>query len=118
MNLKIQVVVLVLLLISLALLFVQVKKRKLDLKYTLAWFVLVISLIVIDIFPAIITGISNAVGIATPSNMLFLVGYVLLVIIIYTLTVAISKMSDNIRAMAQKIALLEKEIEQLKEKEE
>lgn len=114
MNLKIQLVILLILIISFLLLCRQVKKRTLDLKYTLAWFVLVLALIVIDVFPVIITSVSSLVGITTPSNMLFLFGYVLLIVIIYTLTAAISKLSDNVRSMAQKIALLEKELDEYK----
>lgn len=112
MSLKIQIVVLAVLLVSFLLLCRQVKKRTLDLKYTLAWFVLVLALVIIDVFPEIVIGISSVIGIATPSNMLFFVGYILIIVIIYTLTVAISKLSDNVRAMAQRIALLEKELEE------
>lgn len=114
MTLKIQLIILAILFISFLLLCIQVKKRTLDLKYTLSWFVLVLALIIIDICPVIITKISALVGITTPSNMLFLFGDVLIIVIIYTLTAAISKLSDNVRSMAQKIALLEKELEEYK----
>lgn len=118
MSLKIQIVVLIILLIAFLLLCGQVRKRTLDIKYTLAWFVLVLTLVFIDIFPGIIVNVSSMAGIATPSNMLFLVGYILIIVIIYTLTIAISKLSDNVRAMAQKIALLEKELEEYRKEGE
>ena len=114
MNIQIQISVLVILLIAFILLGIQVKKRTLDLKYTLAWFFLILVLVIIDIFPGIMVALSSLLGIGTPSNMLFLFGFILLLVIIYTLTAAISKLSDNVRAMAQKIALLEKELDEYK----
>lgn len=109
MTIRLRVIVLIFLLIAFGLLIGQLKKKRLDIKYTFPWLVLLLVLVVIDIFPQIIVGLTHFVGIETPVNTLFLCGLVFSLIIIYCLTVAISKMSDQIRAMAQKIALLESE---------
>lgn len=112
---RIQIIAIVVLIIAFALLVGQIKKKKLDIKYSLAWMLLDIVLIILAAFPKLIVWISKGLGIETPSNMVFFCGFIFSLIIIYVLTVAISKMSDNIRCLTQKIALLEKEV---KEKEE
>lgn len=109
MSLKLQIILLVVLLIVMFLLIRQVKRKKLDLKYTLSWLLLVIVLIILTCFPKLLTILAEFLGITSPINMIFFCGFCFSLVIIYTLTIAISKMADNIRCLAQKIALLEKE---------
>lgn len=111
MSLRLQIMLLVMLLCVLAGMVTQIKRKKLELKYTLSWFVLIIVLIVLTCFPRLLIVIAEFLGIAAPVNMIFFLGFCFSLVIIYTLTVAISKMSDNIRSLTQKIALLEKEEE-------
>ena len=53
--------------------------------------------------------VSEIVGIAVPINMVFFLGFCFLLLIVFELTQVISKMSEHIKYLAQKIALLEKE---------
>ena len=48
------------------------------------------------------------------SFMLFLFGFVFSLIVIYTLTAAVSKMSGEIKRLAQKVALLSEKNEELR----
>lgn len=109
MGLKLRILILVVLILILAGMVMQVKRKKLDLKYTLAWFALVIAVIVLVCFPYLLDIIADCLGIYEPMNMIFFCGFCFSLVIIYTLTVAVSKMADNIRSLTQKIALLEKE---------
>ncbi len=108
MSLRLQIILLVILFCILIGIVIQIKHRKLDLKYTLSWFVLIVALIILTCFPKLLIVIADFLGITTPINMIFFCGFCFSLVIIYTLTVAISKMSDNIRSLTQKIALLEK----------
>ncbi|MEY8390592.1 DUF2304 domain-containing protein [Lachnospiraceae bacterium] len=108
MSLRLQAILLILLICILIGLITQVKRKKLDLKYTLSWFALIIALIILTCFPKLLIIIADFLGITTPINMIFFCGFCFSLVIIYTLTAAISKMADNIRSLTQKIALLEK----------
>lgn len=108
MSLRLQVILLILLVCILLGMITQIKRKKLDLKYTLSWFALIIALIILTCFPKLLIVIADFLGITTPINMIFFCGFCFSLVIIYTLTVAISKMADNIRSLTQKIALLEK----------
>ena len=85
----------------------EVKKNRLELRYTLSWFFLDIALLILSIFPQLLTKIARMLGIYSPVNMIFFLGFVFSLIIIYTLTVAISKMSKEIKRITQKLALME-----------
>ena len=107
MSFRLQVILLILFALIFIFLINQVKKKAVALKYTLAWLLLDVALIVLAIFPNMLQVISNALGITTPINMIFFCGFVLALIVIYTLTVALSRNSDRIRNLTQKIALNE-----------
>ena len=67
-----------------------------------------ISILVLDSFPLLINWISEELGIASPVNMLFFLGFCFSLMIIFVLTVAVSRMSIRIKQLAQEIALNEK----------
>ncbi len=115
MNVKLQIIIMAVLVIAAILIIIQVKKKKLALKYSLAWLLLIVVFMILDGFPGLLVMLSGLVGIATPSNMLFTCGFVFALVIIYTLTAALSKQSDNIRDLTQQTALLKKELDELKE---
>ena len=66
------------------------------------------------IFPRILRTVSRALGIYNPMNMLFFFGNVSALTEIYTLTASVSKMSGEIKRLAQQVALLSKKNEELR----
>ena len=53
--------------------------------------------------------LANVLGIYSPVNMIFFLGFVLSLVIIFTLTVALSRVTARVRKLAQMIALQEDE---------
>ena len=113
MSLRIQIILLILLAIGLAVIINMVRKRDLELKYVLAWLFADIVLVFLVLFPGLIRSISRLLGIYSPMNMIFFLGFLLSLVIIFTLTVALSKVTANVRRMSQTIALLHKELQEL-----
>lgn len=74
----------------------------------MVWLMVGISILVLDSFPLLINWISEELGIASPVNMLFFLGFCFSLMIIFVLTVAVSRMSIRIKQLAQEIALNEK----------
>lgn len=112
MSLRLQVILLVLLLAALAVIINMVRRRVLELKYVLAWLLADLVLIVLVLFPAAINGIARLLGIYSPMNMIFFLGFLLSLVIIFTLTVALSRVTASVRRMSQTIAILQKELEE------
>ncbi len=105
MSVRLQVCLLVFLFVIMFVLISELRKKSIDIRYSLSWLLLDIVLIIFVIFPNSLAYISQLIGIATPVNMLFVLGFILAMLVIYTLTVAVSKLSDNVRQLSQKIAL-------------
>ena len=105
MTLRIQIIFLVFLIIVMFLIVSMVRKRTLDLKYVLLWMASDIALIIVTAFPDLLGGISSFLGIRSPMNMIFFLGFLFLLAIMYSLTVALSKTSSQLRKIAQYMAL-------------
>ena len=115
MSTKLQIIILVALIFLFIFMIVHINKRKLEFKFCLPWLLFLLVCIILTCFPKLLYWFSNLVGIATPINVLFLAGFCLSLCIIYVLTMAISKLTSNMTTLTQRIALLEKEIEDLKD---
>lgn len=94
-------------------------QRKLHLKYCLVWILATIIMFISALFPGIIKWITELVGIKTPSNFIFMIYGLFMLLIIFTLTAIISHMNVRIFRLVQYQAMLEerlRKIEQLQEK--
>lgn len=109
MNIKIQIIVGIIVLFALIVIINMIRQKKLELRYALSWVCVGIAVLVLDCFPQLITWLSAAVGIASPVNMLFFFGFCFSLVIIFGLTIAMSRMSIRIKELAQELALFEKE---------
>lgn len=106
----IQIVSLLGSLVFLFFVFELIRRKKLQEAYALLWFILGIGFIVISIFTGLLTTISKLIGITYPPATLFLALLVTVVLILIQLSTVISKQNNQIRKLAQKIALLEQQI--------
>lgn len=111
MNIRLQIVIGVIIIGVLVLIVNMVRKKKIDLRYALSWICLAIVLLLLDIFPGIMEWMAELIGIKTPSNMVFFFGFLLLVIIIYSLTASVSRLSNKTKQLTQELALLREEME-------
>ena len=112
MSLRLQISIAVILLLMIFIIANMVRKKKIDLRYALSWIFLVFLLFVLDIFPQVIFALAHLVGIKTPSNMVFFVGFILTVVMIYSLAVSVSHLSAKTKRLTQEMALLRKEMEE------
>lgn len=118
MSLRLRIIILVFLAIALAVVINMVRKRILELKYVLVWLLSDIVIALFVLFPSLILGVCKIFGIYSPMNMIFFLGFILSLVIIFTLTVALSKVTNNVRRMSQTIAMLDKELQEFKKEGE
>lgn len=111
MTLKAQVLIGIVLVIALIAVINMVRKRSLELKYVLVWICADIILLIFTLFPSTMGKVAAFLGIYSPVNMIFFMGFVLSLVIIFTLTVALSRVTARVRKLAQMIALQEDENE-------
>lgn len=109
MNIRIQIIIAVLIIAALGIIINMIRKKSLELRYALVWLIVGVGILILNIFPQLIEWIASAMGIASPINMLFFVGFCFSLGIIFVLTVAVSRMSIRIKELAQELALYKKD---------
>ncbi|MBO2944779.1 DUF2304 domain-containing protein [Paenibacillus sp. F411] len=92
----------------------NIRKYKIELKYTLLWLLLSLVSLLLSVFPEILFVISNNIYIETPVNALYLVSFIVVFVILYNCTVIISQLSNQTRKLTQEIGLLKEELHTLK----
>ncbi len=113
MTFRLQVVIGLALLAVLAILVNMIRKRSLELKYALVWMLMLIALFIFDCAPTLLDVVSGLIGIYAPVNMIFFLGFCFSLLIIFSLTVALSRLSNSIRTLDQMVALNEKRLQDL-----
>ena len=107
MNIRLQIIVAIILIIALCVIVNMIRKKRLELRYALAWLIVGVGTLVLDCFPILTT---ELIGVASPINMLFFLGFCFSLLIIFVLTVAISRVSIRMKQLTQELALYEKKV--------
>lgn len=113
MNTTLRFFLIIVILIYLIIIINFLKRKKLDLKYSLIWLFSSLVLLLLIIFPGIVYAFSDFIGIATPINVVFVVEAIFVLIILLSLTTIVSKLNEQNRKLTQYVALLEKRIRDL-----
>lgn len=117
MNWRIRIAVILVIFIGLAAIVNLIRKRSLELKYALIWLLLGAALMIVVIVPGLLNFISLLAGIQNPMSMVFFMGFLFLIAVVFVLTMSISNNSNRVRKMAQKIALNEYKLNKSTQKE-
>lgn len=91
--------------------------RRLREKYAILWLVIGLALLVLTIFPALLDGLAVLVGVEIPANLLFILAIALLVGVTLHQSWELSTAEDEIRRVAEEVAILRAEIDRLGEGE-
>ncbi len=108
LNLWLSVIVIIFIIYILHL----VAKKVVEMRNVISWLILCLLSLPVIWFPNVIALLSKIIGIQIPSNLVFFLGFCLLVYVNFSLTRTTSKQSVQIRQLAQKMALQEKEHEE------
>lgn len=114
MSIALRISLLLGILVYLVLIFVLLRKKSLNLKYSLLWIFMAAVLLIMVIFPQIVTLIAHVIGIVSPMNAIFLAFIFFILLLLISLTSIVSKQQRKIKTLIQNVAILEKKIEDLK----
>lgn len=89
-----------------------VRTRALREEYTAIWMAVAIGLVIVSVRMDVLRAITRLIGAWTPSATLFFLGELFLVIICLNFAVRLSRMSVQLRSLAQEVALLRATIEE------
>jgi len=93
-------------LIYLSILIVLIVRKKVNIRYTILWLLATIVMLILAIFPQLITTLARLMGISEPTNLLFVIqGFFVLLIVMY-LTTIVSWLTNRLNRLTQHHALV------------
>src|SRR3954468_5187283 len=116
MELRIQIVAV---LVTAVLLFGSlelVRSRRLLERYAVLWLFCAIVLLSLAVWKGLLEAVANAVGIYYAPSALFVVAFGFILVLLLHFSVAVSRMSEQAKVLAQRLALLEERNRQLEAK--
>ena len=84
----------------------MVRRRKLREEYSILWLAGSVVILVLSLKQDWLVGLARAAGIAYPPSFLFLIGILFILLILIHFSIAISKLHQMNKKMAQELALL------------
>lgn len=93
------------------------KKRMLELKYTLLWLAAGVVMGIMIFFPQILVRFVRILGIESNMNGLYVLCIAFIIAILMTLTSIVSRQTLKIRTLIQELSMMEKRIRELENKE-
>ena len=104
---------LVVALIVTVVLFEMLRRHRLREKYALVWFFVTLGLILITVFPAVLTAAADLLHVQVPANLLFFLGSLLLLAMSLQHSYELGRLEERTRTLAEEVALLRLGLEQV-----
>lgn len=90
----------------------MVRRKKLREEYSWLWLITSFGIIVLVIWYDLLVFITEMIGAVLPTTTLFVFGLLFLLLIVLHYSVKISSLTDQVRKLAQKIAILQSELDE------
>jgi hypothetical protein len=84
-----------------------VRRRRFLERYALVWLAAAFVLLALAIWKGLLSDLAKAIGIAYPPNALFLIAFGFVLVLLLHFSLAVSRLSDQSKVLAQKLAILE-----------
>lgn len=91
--------------------FELVRRRHLLERYALLWLLAGVTVLVLAVWKGLLTTLSHWVGIYYPPAALFAVAFLFVLVMLLHFSIAVSRLSDQNKILAQRLALLQQERE-------
>jgi hypothetical protein len=95
-----------------AVIFELIRRKHLMERYAILWFVLGITVLVLAAWKGLLTTLAHAAGIYYPPAALFAVAFLFVLALLLHFSVVISRLSDQNKVLAQRVALLQQRLEE------
>ncbi|TLG71111.1 DUF2304 domain-containing protein [Culicoidibacter larvae] len=107
MNLTLRLLLIIASILTFLYMWVKVKKSQVQISDIAGWFLIGIGLIIIAIFPGLVSIFTNLFGFISDTNVVFLIMIFLLFILTFRQMLQISKLKAQNELLARKIAVFE-----------
>jgi hypothetical protein len=94
-----------------------VRQRRLLERYALVWMAVTVLLLLLAIWDGLLTTIASAIGIAYPPSALFVIAFGFVILLLLHFSVAVSRLTDQSKVLAQQLSLLDERLRRQEERE-
>jgi hypothetical protein len=91
--------------------FELIRSRRLQERYALLWLLTGLVIFVLAVWRGLLSRLADLVGIAYPPSALFILASFFVLVVLLHYSTVISELSDQNRILAQRLALLEHQVE-------
>ena len=98
--------------------FKKIRKAQLNIDDSIYWILFATFLLVLSIFPNIVVWIADWIGVDSPANFVFLCVIFLLIIKLFQVSIELSVQRHRLNHLVQKLALVNRQQEELKEEKD
>lgn len=92
-----------------------VRRRRLLERYALIWLGCALALVALSAWDGLLQTLADAIGVAYPPSALFAAAFGLIIVLLLHFSVAVSRLTDQNKVLAQRVALTEERIARLEE---
>jgi hypothetical protein len=107
MDTHLQLVAIIGTLVLFVLVLELVRRRRLLERYALVWLGSAFVLLALGVWKGLLSIISDAIGIAYPPSALFVIAFGFVLLLLLHFSIAVSRLTDQTKVLAQRLALLE-----------
>jgi len=115
MEVRIQIVAILASGLLLLLVLELVRRRRFLERYAILWLLSAIVMLGLAIWKGLLSTLANAIGIIYPPNALFVIAFGFVLVLLLHFSLAVSRLSDQTKVLAQRLALLEKRMRDAEE---
>ena len=101
----------------LLIIFLFLKRGLMSVKYSLLWLALAVGLVVFALFPYVVYVLRDLLDIEMPVNLVFLLMFRFVLVVLLSLSIAISQLADKCKRLTQANAILEKRVRDLEQQQ-
>jgi hypothetical protein len=110
MDTRLQIVAIVAAAGLLVVLLELVRQRRLLERYALLWLFSAFVLLALSVWTGLLETVAKVIGVAYPPNALFLIAFGFVLVLLLHFSLAVSRLSDESKVLAQRLALLEERL--------
>jgi hypothetical protein len=114
MGLKLQLLAIFASGVLLAIVFELLRRRRLIERYALIWLGSSLVLLGLAVWKGLLDKLGEAMGIAYPPNALFMIAFGFVLLLLLHFSLAISRLSNETKVLAQVVARLDRELRELR----
>ena len=96
----------------------KLRREQIEFKYALVWIISGVIILLLSIFPGILTWMAASIGVGLPLNLVFFLGIIINLIISFALTVTYSKLKNMVYRVTQMNAILDNDLTRIREEME